>query len=134
MTRGVGPVGIDGPDPHGLRLRALPGYPARYRNGGATAFGARNGGEDARHQGHLLGERPNGNALVAQLAEAADLKSAQCRFESDRGHGSRAVLQHDFDRRQPGPLVYLSAPCPSLKNGPDRPHPSHRQNTTNIPT
>ncbi len=26
------------------------------------------------------------HALVAQLAEAADLKSAECRFESDRGH------------------------------------------------
>ena len=26
-------------------------------------------------------------APIAQLAEAADLKSAQCRFESDWGHG-----------------------------------------------
>jgi hypothetical protein len=28
-------------------------------------------------------------APIAQLAEAADLKSAQCRFESDWGHGIR---------------------------------------------
>ena len=30
--------------------------------------------------------RCESNALIAQLAEAADLKSAQCRFESDWGH------------------------------------------------
>jgi hypothetical protein len=29
-------------------------------------------------------------APIAQLAEAADLKSVQCRFESDWGHGIRA--------------------------------------------
>ena len=28
----------------------------------------------------------NCHAPIAQLAEAADLKSAQCRFESDWGH------------------------------------------------
>ena len=30
-------------------------------------------------------------APIAQLAEAADLKSAQCRFESDWGHGPTSV-------------------------------------------
>lgn len=32
-------------------------------------------------------EHPAGTAPIAQLAEAADLKSAKCRFESDWGHG-----------------------------------------------
>jgi hypothetical protein len=48
--------------------------------------------------GHLLGDDLDGVAValgkailncdapIAQLAEAADLKSAQCRFESDWGH------------------------------------------------
>jgi hypothetical protein len=36
----------------------------------------------SRH-GSVLGD---GVAPIAQLAEAADLKSAQCRFESDWGH------------------------------------------------
>jgi cation diffusion facilitator CzcD-associated flavoprotein CzcO len=33
------------------------------------------------------------NAPIAQLAEAADLKSAKCRFESDWGHG-KLVAAH----------------------------------------
>ncbi len=33
-----------------------------------------------------MGRRFAGGAPIAQLAEAADLKSAQCRFESDWGH------------------------------------------------
>jgi hypothetical protein len=42
---------------------------------------------DARQHVSLPGSRgPVGPAPIAQLAEAADLKSAQCRFESDWGH------------------------------------------------
>ena len=33
-----------------------------------------------------LGPLASVGAPIAQLAEAADLKSAQCRFESDWGH------------------------------------------------
>ena len=33
------------------------------------------------------------NAPIAQLAEAADLKSAKCRFESDWGHSQRWARQ-----------------------------------------
>ncbi len=37
-------------------------------------------------------------APIAQLAEAADLKSAKCRFESDWGHGAAAVAESESVR------------------------------------
>ena len=39
----------------------------------------------------------NCDAPIAQLAEAADLKSAQCRFESDWGHG-KGLFKSYFNR------------------------------------
>jgi hypothetical protein len=35
-------------------------------------------------------------APIAQLAEAADLKSVQCRFESDWGHCSAQVSRYQL--------------------------------------
>jgi Integrase core domain len=45
---------------------------------------------------------PSGVAPIAQLAEAADLKSAQCRFESDWGHSVLPQVTRSFVTLHPG--------------------------------
>jgi hypothetical protein len=47
-------------------------------------------------------------APIAQLAEAADLKSAQCRFESDWGHGVLAARRGSITWHHPSEPVSVS--------------------------
>lgn len=54
-------------------------------------------------------------APIAQLAEAADLKSAQCRFESDWGHRGQTMFQvrltaHDGEHepQMPTPRIHTA--------------------------
>ena len=51
------------------------------------------------------------NALVAQLAEAADLKSAKCRFESDWGH-------HITTRRDPADVGWADGSFTADRDAP----------------
>ena len=56
-----------------------------------------------------LPHRPTIYALVAQLAEAGDLKSPQCQFESDQGHQVYRGME------QSGQLVWLIPKRPGVR-------------------